>query len=52
MEKRSIKNDSGKNESIFLRSIENILANNKTKAEQIIEKFQDNNNLDFLYEKT
>jgi len=52
LEKRSIKNDSGKNESIFLHSIENILANNKTKADQIIEKFQDNNNLDFLYEKT
>ena len=52
LEKRSIKNDSGKNESIFLRSIENILTNNKTKADQTIEKFQDNNNLDFLYEKT
>ena len=52
LEKRSIKNDSGKNESIFLHSIENILTNNKTKADQTIEKFQDNNNLDFLYEKT
>ena len=50
--KRSIKNDSGKDESIFLDSIENILNNNKTKADQIIEKFQDNNDLDFLYEKT
>jgi len=28
------------------------LTNNKTKADQIIEKFQDNNNLNFLYEKT
>ena len=52
LEKRSIKNDSGKDESIFLHSIKNILANNKTKAEQTIEKFQDNNNLNFLYEKT
>jgi len=51
LEKRSIKNDSGKDESIFLHSIENILTNNKTKADQTIEKFQDNNNLDFLYEK-
>jgi len=52
LEKRSIKNDSGKDESIFLRTVENILTNNKTKAEQTIEKFLDNNNLDFLYEKT
>ena len=52
LEKRSIKNDSGKDESIFLNSVNNILANNKTKAEQTIEKFQDNNNLNFLYEKT
>jgi len=52
LEKRSIKNDSEKNESIFLHSIENILTNNKTKADQTIEKSQDNNNLDFLYEKT
>ena len=50
--KRSIKNDSGKDESIFLDSIENILNNNKTKADRIIEKFQVNNDLDFLYEKT
>ena len=52
LEKRSIINDSGKDESIFLRTVENILTNNKTKADQTIEKFQDNNNLDFLYEKT
>ena len=50
LEKRSIKNDSGKDESIFLRSIESILVNNKTKAEVTIEKFQKGNNLDFLYE--
>ena len=51
LERRSIKNDSGKDESIFLRSVENILANNKTKAEITIEKFQKDNNLDFLYDK-
>ena len=50
LEKRSIKNDSGKDESIFLRSVESILVNNKTKAEVSIEKFQKDNNLDFLYE--
>jgi len=51
LEKRSIKNDSGKDESIFLRNVESILANNKTKAEVTIEKFQKDNSLEFLYEK-
>jgi len=52
LEKRSVKNDSGKDESIFLRSVENILINNKTKAEITIEKFKNKKGLDFLYEKT
>jgi glutamate--cysteine ligase len=51
LEKRSIKNDTGKDESIFLRSVESILTNEKTKAEIGIEKFKKNKNLDFLYEK-
>ena len=51
LEKRSIKNEAGKDESIFLRSVESILTNEKTKAEITIEKFQKNKNLDFLYEK-
>jgi len=51
LEKRSIKNDSGKDESIFLHSVESILTNNKTKAEVTIEKFQKDNSLEFLYEK-
>jgi len=51
LEKRSIKNDAGKDESIFLRSVESILTNEKTKAEITIEKFKKNKNLDFLYEK-
>ena len=51
LEKRSIKNDSGKDESIFLRNVESILTNNKTKAEATIEKFQKDNSLEFLYEK-
>ena len=51
LEKRSIKNDTGKDESIFLRSVESILTNEKTKAEITIEKFKKNKNLDFLYEK-
>ena len=51
LEKRSIKNDSGKSESIFLRSVENILNKNKTKAEVTVEKFKNKKNLSFLYEK-
>ena len=50
LEKRNQKNKNGKNESIFLRSIESILSNNKTKAELTLEKFKINNNLDFLYD--
>ena len=52
LEKRSIKNKNGKDESIFLRSIENTLKNNKTKAEIAIEKFSKNKSLNFMYEKT
>ena len=37
LEKRSIKNRSGNDESIFLRNVENILLNNKSKAETSIE---------------
>ena len=51
LKKRSIKDEAGKDESIFLRNIETILTNKKTKAEITIEKFQENKNLDFLYEK-
>jgi len=52
LEKRSLKNDSGKDESIFLRSVESILNNNKTKADITIEKFKNKKDLGFLYEKT
>ena len=52
LEKRSVKNDIGKDESIFLRSVEDILTNNKTKADMTIEEFKKDNNLEFLYEKT
>ena len=51
LENRSFKNNTGKDESIFLRSMESILANNKTRADIIIEKFKNNNGLEFLYEK-
>ena len=52
LEKRSIKNRNGKDESEFLRSIGNILSSNKTKADVAIEKFSMSKNLDFMYEKT
>ena len=52
LETRAIKNSSGKDESIFLRSIENILTSNKSKAESTIEKSRIQKNLEFLYEKT
>jgi glutamate--cysteine ligase len=51
LEKRSIKNSSGNDETIFLRSIEDILNNNKNKADLAIQKFKDQKNLEFLYEK-
>ena len=51
LEKRSIKNKNGDNESIFLQSIKDILDNNKTKSDVAIEKFQKEKNLKFLYEE-
>jgi glutamate--cysteine ligase len=51
LKNRGFENNSGKNESIFLRSIENILTNNNSRAEAIIKKFNDQKNLEFLYEK-
>ena len=41
----------GKDESIFLRSVESILTNDKDESGNNIEKFKKNKNLDFLYEK-
>ena len=52
LQKRSIKNKEGSDESIFLRSIENTLNNNETKAENSIKKFEKGNSLEFLYDKT
>ena len=51
LEKRSIKNSSGNDETIFLRSVESVLNNKKNKAIVTIEKFKDKKNLEFLYEK-
>jgi len=51
LEKRSIKNSSGNDETIFLRSVESVLNNNKNKADLTIQKFKDKKDLEFLYEK-
>ena len=51
LKKRSIKNSSGNDETIFLRSVESVLNNNKNKADLTIQKFKDQKNLEFLYEK-
>jgi glutamate--cysteine ligase len=48
---RSIKNTTGKDETIFLQSIESILNNNSSKATNTIKKFKKQKNLEFLYEK-
>ncbi len=51
LEKRSIKNRTGEDESIFLRNVESVLNNNKNKANIMIEKFKKEKDLEFLYEK-
>jgi glutamate--cysteine ligase len=51
LKKRSIKNSNGIDESIFLRNVEAVLKNNKSKANVTIEKFKKKKNLEFLYEK-
>ena len=49
--KRSIKNKSGKDESIFLQNIESILKTKNNKAMSTIDKFKKVDSLEFLYEK-
>ena len=50
LKKRNIKNKSGKDESIFLKNIENTLLNKKTKATKTIEDFNEKKGIDFFYE--
>ena len=50
LQKRNVKNKSGEDESIFLKSIENILSSKKTKAENTIEDFNEKKGIDFFYE--
>ena len=51
LEKRDIKNSSSNDETIFLRSVESVLNNNKNKANFAIQNFKDQKSLEFLYEK-
>ncbi len=48
LEKRNELNKSGKNEIIYLRHIEEIINNKKTRAEMLIEQFNKTKNLNFL----
>ena len=48
LEKRNELNKSGKNETIYLKHIEEIIINKKTRAEMLIEQFNKTKNLNFL----
>jgi glutamate--cysteine ligase len=48
LEKRNELNKSGKNETIYLKHIEEIIINEKTRAEMLIEQFNKTKNLNFL----
>ncbi len=48
LDKRNELNQSGKNETIYLKHIEEIIENKKTRAEMLIEQFNKTNNLSFL----
>jgi len=51
LETRAIKNNLGKDESIFLRNVGHILNSNKSKAAVTTERFRMQKSLEFLYEK-
>ena len=48
LEKRNELNKSEKNETIYLKHIEEIIINKKTRAEMLIEQFNKTKNLNFL----
>ena len=48
LEKRNELNKNGKNETIYLKHIEEIIINKKTRAEMLIEQFNKTKNLNFL----
>jgi len=51
LQKRSIRNNKGIDETVFLSSIKNTLINNKTKAELAIQNYKNLKSFDFLYGK-
>ena len=48
LDKRNELNKSGKNETIYLKHIEEIISNKKTRAEMLIEQYNKTKKLDFL----
>ena len=48
LDKRKELNKSGKNETIYLKHIEEIIESKKTRAEMLIEQFNKTKNLSFL----
>ena len=48
LDKRNELNKSGKNETIYLKHVEEIIKNKKTRAEILIEQYNKTNNLNFL----
>ena len=48
LEKRNELNKSGKNETIYLKHIEEIIKNKRTRAEMLIKEFKKTKNLNFL----
>jgi len=50
LQKRNIKNKNGKDESVFLESIENTIYSKKTKAEKILEIFDKKKGINLFYE--
>ena len=48
LNERNELNKSGKNETIYLKHIEEIIKNKKTRAEMLIEQFNKTKNLNFL----
>ena len=48
LDKRNELNKNGKNETIYLKHIEEIIENKKTRAEMLIEQFNTKKNLNFL----
>ena len=50
LQKRNIKNKNGKDETVFLESIENTISSKKTKAEKILENFDKKKGINLFYE--